>query len=131
MLSHWKNIYLVMLLAFLQCFAPLLHAHALGMSHASGVHFHFDNDMLEHDDAEAGKPALKIAKTEFPAIGMAQEYKKDPVLFIADDHGALPPGLPVAFLNAHTLVATAQQYPAPFRFYHPLPLSQAPPVSLL
>ena len=131
MLSNWKNIYLVVLLAFLQCFAPLLHAHTLGMSNVSGVHFHFDNDMLEHDDAKAGKPALKIAKMEFPAIGMAQEYKKDYVFFVADDHALLPPDLPVSFLNTHALAVTGQPYQITFRSYHPLPFSQAPPAFLI
>lgn len=130
MSSRFKNIYLIVLLAFLQCFAPLLHAHALDTSHADGVHFHFDHDMSEHDGAETGKPALKIAHTEFPVIGMAQEYKQDYVVFVADDHAALPPGFPVPFLNAPTLAVTAQPHLLPFRFHRPLPFSQAPPASL-
>ena len=130
LLTRWKNIYLVVVLAFLQCFAPLLHAHTLGMTHIDGVHFHFDNDMLDHDDIEAGKPVLQISKTEFPAIGMAQEYKKDYGFFITDDLGALPPALTTPFLTALSLSVAGQLHQITFRFYHPLPFSQAPPAPL-
>jgi len=119
--------YLVMLLAFLQCFAPLLHAHTLGMTDVSGVHIHVDMDMPDYAAADVDHPTVTIAKTELPAIGMAQEYKKDYVFFAADDQGALPPDFPLPSLSSVTSVVTVQLYQTAFRFHHPLPFSQAPP----
>lgn len=127
MLHHWKNIYLIALLAFLQCFAPLLHAHTLGMQHTNGVHVHFDHDLLEVDEAEAGKPSLQIAKTELPAIGMVQEYKKDYVFSVSSDQGVVSAGLPASFLNVSTVVVAGSLGQPSLRFYHPLPFPQAPP----
>ncbi len=130
MLSRLKNIYLIVLLAMLQCFAPLLHAHTMGMSHVSGVHAHFDHDMLDLGAAEAGKPEVKITKSEFPAIGVAQEYKKEYVLFAANDQVSPSLNFPVLSVNRNVFAVSGQIYPSILHFYHPLPFAQAPPVFL-
>ena len=125
MFNKLKNLHVVVLLAFLQCFAPLLHAHALGNYQSSGVHFHLDNDMLEHD-AKPGKVELQSSQTELPVISMAQEFKKDAVLCLIPD---LAP--PFRYLSQVSVSAqssiTDLFYQPSFRFSATLPPAQAPP----
>lgn len=125
MSRKWKNLHVIVLLAFLQCFAPLLHAHALGNFQSSGVHFHLDNDMLEHS-AKAGKADLQSSQTELPAITMAQEFKKDAVLFVINDVD-LPFRYPSQVLvYAHSPHGNLLHQPLYF-FSSRLPPAQAPP----
>ncbi|TCV85382.1 hypothetical protein [Sulfurirhabdus autotrophica] len=117
--------HVIVLLAFLQCFAPLLHAHALGNYQSSGVHFHLDYDMLEHS-AKPGKAELQTSQTELPAITMAQEFKKDAVLFIITDV-VLPFRYPSQVLNyIHSRHSDLLHQPL-YLFTSRLPPAQAPP----
>ena len=103
MIKGCRNFYWVVLLAVLQCFAPLLHAHVTGHSQSSGIHFHADDDMLEHVGTLAGMPEFKAAKTEYPAIGVAQEYKKDYAFLVVSDD--------VPFLSPYRLAVARRMSP--------------------
>ena len=121
-----KNLHVVVLLAFLQCFAPLLHAHALGNYQSSDVHFHLDHNALEHD-AKPGKAELQSTQTELPAISMAQEFKKDSVLSVITDIAPPLRYVPQVSVGAQSRI-TDLLFQPPFRFSSHLPPAQAPPL---
>lgn len=117
---------LLMLLALLQCFAPLLHAHTHGLSAASGVHIDGVNELLV---ADSGKPAFMVDREEAPAIAMAQEYRQDGAIALSD---AEQPALitrffatfiRLPFLAASVVVAFSGGPPL-----YSLPFAQAPPL---
>ena len=68
---------ILFLLALLQCLAPLLHAHAYGMSVTAGVHLYDVDEVGQAPDGVAGGPTLVADREEAPAIGMAQEFRQD------------------------------------------------------
>lgn len=128
MSANRNKFVLLLLLALLQCFAPLLHAHAHGSSVVAGVHIDGVGDLLV---ADSGKPAFMEERVEAPAITMAQEYRKDSTIALPDvDQPVL--AAPVSSL-------TAVSFPAPFlaasfvtlfpggELVHSRPFSQAPP----
>ena len=130
MIQSWKNFHIVLLLAFLQCFAPMLHAHAMGDSSGDGVHFHADDYALASTNVLPNQPAYEVCADEYPAIGMAQVYKKD-IFFIAADS-------PFLFTWAANVLTQSQQAPAlvskllgvsAYLAPYSLSLSQAPPFS--
>lgn len=73
---------LVMLLALLQCVAPLLHAHAHDVSAPGKVHFH----AMEMGDAPSapGLHELKSHLADSDAISMELASKNEPDTLIAD-----------------------------------------------
>lgn len=73
----------VMLVALLQCFVPLLHAHAhtqaYAHQHVDGVdHVHVNGVLLESDQADShAMPEMKAPHDHPQAIGMSEEFKRD------------------------------------------------------
>jgi len=74
--KNWKHAWAVLLLAFLQCFAPLLHAHPGGDSASHGVHLH--GEMAQQAHASGGAVlSLSHLDHDDASIGVAQEFKHD------------------------------------------------------
>ena len=130
MIQSWKNFHIVLLLAFLQCFAPMLHAHAMGDSSGGEVHFHADDHAHVPTNVLPNQPAYEVCADEYPAIGMAQVYKKD-IFFIAADS-------PFLFTWAANVLTQSRQAPvlvskllgvSAYLAPYSLSLSQAPPFS--
>jgi hypothetical protein len=75
---------LVVLIALLQCLAPLIHAHVLGHDDAAAydapgrfhAHIHADEFAPALLSAPAA-PAFTSQGDESPAIGVSQEFKQD------------------------------------------------------
>lgn len=75
-MSRKLSLSIILLLAFLQCLAPLLHAHPLGASAAKGAHFHSGLDYVtDTTSAQTASHGNKPAVTEFSAIGMEKPFK--------------------------------------------------------
>lgn len=79
MLNSWPKLLVVVLVASLQCFAPLIHAHT------NGVPGHHDTHL--HDEGTgvlASVQALDMDHHHGQAIGVAKEYKRDYTLLFVD-----------------------------------------------
>lgn len=132
MLQNRKKFVLLLLLALLQCFAPLLHAHAHGSSLASGVHI---DGVDEQVAVDSGKSVFMPERNNTPAIAMAQEYRQDGTIALTDadqpvlaapvfSFSSISPPLP----SLATAVVTA--FPGGPLVYS-RPFSQAPPPHLI
>ena len=127
---------LLLLLALLQCFAPLLHAHTHahthGLSEASGVHIDGVDEMFA---ADSGTPVLTAERENSPAIAMAQEYRQDSTIALSDADQPVPAApassLSTAFFRlpfqASTVVTVLPGGP----LIYSRPFSQAPPQGLI
>ena len=62
----------LLLLALLQCFAPLLHVHVHGYSAASGLHIDGVDELLA---LNSGEPAFEAARDDATAIAMPAELR--------------------------------------------------------
>lgn len=121
-----KSFFLALLLTFLKCLAPLLHAHPMGTQIAAGIHLHED---IEFGRPKAAQPFAfseigAATSHELPAIGMAKEHKLDSTATVA-----APAGVEYRYA-----AETAQPSPGfsatlPFQTHLSFssPLSQAPP----
>ncbi|BCB27115.1 hypothetical protein SKTS_20010 [Sulfurimicrobium lacus] len=123
---------LLLLLALLQCFAPLLHAHTHGIGGASGVHLDGVDELVV---ADSGKPAFMADRSDAPAIAMVQEYRQNRSISLhADDQPALAASalsfstvfFQLPFL-APSVVTTLPGGP----LIYSRPFSQAPPAALI
>ena len=83
-----RNRFLVLaFLALLQCFAPLLHAHAHGISVEGKVHMHGEGkahvqSLLEHE--HPGLPSFTADRDEAPVIAMAQEFRHEIIIALSN-----------------------------------------------
>lgn len=126
-----NKFFLLLLLALLQCFAPLLHAHAHGLSMAGGVHLDGVEQLLVTD---SGATSVMAERGDAPAIAMAREYRRDSIIAVLD---AAQPVLatplfsfPAAFFDLPLPVAIVITPPArPLNYSRPFP--QAPPLPLI
>lgn len=117
---------LLLLLALLQCFAPLLHAHTHGSSVAGGLHIDGVGELVV---ADSGKSAFMAERVEAPAISMAQEYRKDSVIALPDDDQpalAVPVLSAVSFQGPFLAASIVTSFPGG-PLVHSRPFSQAPP----
>lgn len=124
MKNNFKNSCLIVVLAFLQCLVPLLHAHAGGLHVSSHVHIHFDLPPPVH-------PALTHELTadlcDFPVVGAANEFKRDPA---SEDLALVSTRSSWLILPPQALVLPAPHVPSILpesAFFSGLPPSQAPP----
>lgn len=123
---------LLLLLALLQCFAPLLHAHVYGFSSASGVHIDGVDVLFA---AHSGEPAFQVGPDDVPAIAMPQEFRHKDRLTLPDA-GQTVLTAPAAPLAAALLQF---QFPAPAALIafpggppvYSQPFSRAPPPGLI
>lgn len=122
MSSSWLKFHVVLLVASLQCFAPLIHAHTHGTPAGHDIHMYGEETGVVAD----GVPSLHVVSAEQhhgPAIGVAKEYKHDHTLPFFDvfDLGQL-----LAFPHTVAFVSDFRRsFSAPrIRFTRPSP--QAP-----
>lgn len=105
---------LLVLLALLQCFAPLLHAHAPdahGAPAVAGVHLHDLDGWHAADALASDTPALVADHGHGQVIAMVREFRQDSVMALSDDD---QPDAPSVDFVAGTAV---------FRVLFPLPAS--------
>lgn len=123
---------LLLMLALLQCFAPLLHAHTHGIGGASGVHLDGVSELLV---ADSGKPAFEADRSDAPAIAMVQEYRQNRSISL---QGADQPVLASSALSSSTVffqipvlaASVSSVLPGGPPIYS-RPFSQAPPAALI
>jgi len=120
---------LILLLALLQCFAPLLHAHTHGSSVASGVHIDGVDELAV---ADSSKPAFTAERGESaPAIAMAQEYRQNRIIALPDaDQPVLAASalsFSSIFFQLPFLAALFVSAPPGGPLIYSQPFSQAPP----
>jgi len=72
MLNSWPKFLVVLLVATLQCVAPLIHAHTNGVPGNHDIHTHG-----EEASAVPSVQALEVDQHHGQAIGVAKEYKRD------------------------------------------------------
>ncbi len=132
MSSSRNKFVLLLLLALLQCFAPLLHAHAHGLSVANGVHLDGVDELFATD---SGKPSLMAERDDAPTIVMVQEYRHDSTIALSDaDQPVLV--APALFFSTHffqlpSLAASYVTTPPGGPLVYSRPFSQAPPPDLI
>ncbi|MBT9613524.1 MAG: hypothetical protein IV108_09710 [Burkholderiales bacterium] len=118
MFHSWPKFLVVVLVAGLQCFAPLIHAHTNGVPGDHDIHAHG-----EETGAAASVQALDVDHHHGQAIGVAKEYKRDYTLPLSGV-AVLAPGF--TFPQAPSLASdTWRSFAAPgVRFTRPS--AQAP-----
>jgi hypothetical protein len=125
--KNWKQSWAVLLLAFLQCFAPLLHAHPGGDSTSHGVHFHGEMAAQGHAPEGAGF-SLSHAADDEAAIGVAQEFRHDYAIQVGEPLAlATRPLLPGRLERRNDTIPTCFGFCG--RLSYILPLAQAPPAA--
>ena len=145
MRSNRLSYTVILLFALLQCFVPLLHAHANGLSISHGIHLHETDGLQElHPIYKHGQASLFNDADEGAVITAAQELKQDyslrPAAAEEDTHhdGNAAPVLLSSFyllglLLQASVVAETVYPPAADLLWTPaapaytLPTSQAPP----
>ena len=118
MLNAWPKFLVVVLVASLQCFAPLIHAHTNGVPSDHDIHTHG-----EETGAVPSVQALDVDQHHGQAIGVAKEFKRDYTLPFFDAAVLVPAiSLPQAVSLAPDLL---HSFAAPYtRFTRPS--AQAP-----
>lgn len=123
MSNTYKNYFLILVLTFLQCLVPLLHAHAGGQHVSSHVHDHGMELPAPH---AAHAQELKVDMSDSPVVSAASEFRRD---LANDGFNGAPPGtlcLIVPYLAYVVVIDSSSILPyMPFRAGPPL--SQAPP----
>lgn len=126
MRKNTLNFCLLLALTFLQCLAPLLHAHAGGLHVTSHVHVH--DYGLELSASHSGHEQEFTADLcDSPVVGVASEFRRDSAI---DGFTGMPAAIPwvTAQYSNHVVVIALP----PILFYTAFragpPLPQAPPV---
>lgn len=126
---------LLALLALLQCFAPLLHAHAPdvhGAPAVAGVHLHDLDAWHAVDAAVSDAPAFVADHGHGQVIAMVREFRQDGVMALADDgQPGAPAGIPVAVAAVSRVLFPLPVSPPGCVSSHTRPYPQAPPYSLV
>lgn len=79
MFNSWQKFLVVVLVAGLQCFAPLIHAHTNGVPG--------DHDIHSHDKETSAAASVQVLDADHhhgQAIGVVKEYKRDYTLQFFD-----------------------------------------------
>jgi hypothetical protein len=126
MMRKCKSLILVWMLAFLQCLAPLLHAHAGGLHAAGDAHIHFHG---LHLGAAHGQAELSAYPVDTPSVSTPAQFKRDPIFS--------PSSADLAFAVAQlpqpafaAMAFTAPQALLPQSgFTRPAPPARAPPAA--
>jgi len=125
--NNWKQAWAVLLLAFLQCFAPLLHAHPGGASASHGVHVHWEM-VLQADASRGAGVALSHVGDDEATIVVAQEFKHDYAIQPGEPLAAVTqPLLPIPLERRNDLPPTPSRLCAGLCYI--LHLAQAPPAA--
>ncbi|MBU1692220.1 MAG: hypothetical protein KJ958_11140 [Gammaproteobacteria bacterium] len=121
------NYCLLLVLTFLQCLVPLLHAHAGGLHVESHVHVHVHADSLGLSASHSAHvPALKADSSDLPVVGAVSEFRRDSAY--DGFTGVLPtiPWLSVQY-STYVVVIASSAILSYIPFQAGPPLSQAPP----
>ena len=124
-----NNFAVLLLLALLQCFAPLLHAHVHGYSAASGLHLDGVDELLA---VNSGEPAFEAAQDDAAAIAMPAELRHKSTIELpeAGQAGAAAAALPHPVLALRLARgAGVAAFPTAPPIYSQ-PFSRAPPPQL-
>lgn len=116
---------LLLVLTFLQCLVPLLHAHAGGLHVTSHVHVH-DYGLESPASHSAHELEFKADLSDSPVVGAASEFRRDS----ANDgfNGAPPATLWLTVQDSTCVVVIASSSILPYMpFRAGPPPSQAPP----
>jgi len=123
--KNTQNYCLLLVLTFLQCLVPLLHAHAGGLHVTSHVHVH-DYGLELPASHSAHELELKADFCDSPVVGAASEFRRDSA---NDGLAGVPPATPwltVQYSTYVVVIASPSILPyMPFRAGPPP--SQAPP----
>jgi len=125
--NNLKQAWAALLLAFLQCFAPLLHAHPGGVSASHGVHFHGEMVPQAHASGGAGVALSHVGDDEI-TIGVAQEFKQDYAIQAGEPLVAATQSLLPDRLERRNDVPLARSSHSA-RLPYTIPLAQAPPAA--
>ncbi|MDP2827261.1 MAG: hypothetical protein Q8O37_01510 [Sulfuricellaceae bacterium] len=132
MFRNHSRFFILILLALLQCFAPLLHAHTHDVPATIGVHLHDLDGRHDLGLAAPDVPTFLADHGDVQVIAMVHEFRQDSSMeVVGADRPILPAyslasGVTVSFLLEST-PASLPWRPRP----HVRPLSQAPPASLI
>lgn len=124
---------LVFLLALLQCFAPLLHAHTHDQFVGGGVHMHGGVEW-QLADSPSSTPYLIAERVDAHVIAMAQEYRQDSAMVLSD---ADQPGQVISSslsrfsLSFSPAIIIAGRHSPGGMSPYARPFSQAPPLALI
>ena len=116
---------LFLVLTFLQCLVPLLHAHAGGLHVPSHVHVH-DYGLGVLASHAAHQPELKADSCDSPVVGAVSEFRRDST---GDGFDGAPPAtrwLSVEY-SAFVVVIASSSILLYMPFRAGPPPSQAPP----
>lgn len=126
-----NRFFLLVLLALLQCFAPLLHAHTHGIPATVGVHLHDLDGLYAANDRAPDTPRLAAQRDDAPVIAMASELRQDCAIEVAHaDQPAVPAHWLKPSAEAPLLVYPLSVSPPGGRCCYSHPFSQAPPSAL-
>ena len=133
MSKSWNNFVLVIVLALLQGFAPLLHAHVHDISQPGKIHFHAFEFDAPQAPVDAGVSHLKSHLADADAIGVESAGKTDRDLFVLDDSAYTLQAAP--YVSPFAQAPPALLFTVLFSFIpsvvHLLPPAQAPPGAFL
>ena len=123
--KNTKNYCLLLVLTFLQCLAPLLHAHAGGLHVTSHVHVH-DYGLELSASRPAHESELKADLCDLPVVGAVSEFRRDAT---NDDFTGASPATPwlTAPYSADVVVIAFPFILPHIPFRAGPPPSQAPP----
>jgi hypothetical protein len=131
MSASYKKVVALLLLALLQCFAPLLHAHVHGSSASAGVHIDGVDQLL---DVNPGAPAFELAQDHGPAVVMPAEFRQERATPLPDDGQAQPAAAPsprhIALLQLQFPPASSAASVLSVSAAYSRPFSHAPPPSI-
>jgi hypothetical protein len=122
--KNTKKYCLLLVLTFLQCLVPLLHAHAGGLHAASHVHVHnYGLEMPAFHSAHERE--LKSDLSDFPVVGVVSEFRRDSE-YAGFTGAAVTPWLTALYSGYVVVIASPSILTyIPFRAWPPP--SQAPP----
>lgn len=126
-----NRFFLLMLLALLQCFAPLLHAHTHGIPASAGVHLHDLDGLYAANGTAPDTPLLTAQRDDAPVIAMASELRQDCAIELASaDQPAAPAHWLKPSFEVPSLVSPLSAPLPGGRCCYSHPFSQAPPSAL-
>lgn len=125
MRKNTSNYCLLLVLTFLQCLVPLLHAHAGGLHVTSHVHVH-DYGLELPASHSAHELELKADFCDSPVVGAASEFRRDSA---NDGFAGVPPATPwlTVQYSAYVVVIASPSILPYMPFRAGPPPSQAPP----
>jgi hypothetical protein len=128
MIRKWNSLLLIVLLTFLQCLAPLLHAHAGGIHAGDSGHLHLDK-LSEVSAPLRVHTEFRVDLSDSPSVSAPTELRRDQPL-PGGESGGLPVSVITPLPASGGVVWVA--LPALFDFLSPrlTPPAQAPPAAI-